>query len=127
MAEKCLLERSEIQSWVEEHGGAPGIIKGTDESDEEGGEMLYIIFGNAGRDMEVIDWDEFFDRFENENLALVFDDELPPSEFRFFDRAEAVQEFFPDKQVADPSEEFEMMGHEYSGDEEDEEDEEGLP
>jgi hypothetical protein len=56
-------DHEEIRRWVEEHGGKPAIIKGTESNGEPG--LLTIDFpGGAGDDrFEHISWDEWFKEF----------------------------------------------------------------
>jgi hypothetical protein len=69
---KTTTDHDEIRSWVEEHDGKPASVKGTENGDQAG--VLRIDFpGGAGEDqLEHIDWDEWFDKFESENLAFLY-------------------------------------------------------
>jgi hypothetical protein len=63
-----------IRRWAEERGGRPATVKGTAEDDEPG--ILRIDFpGYTGEDtLEEISWEEFFDKFEEANLAFLYQD-----------------------------------------------------
>jgi len=74
MARTYTTDNDEIRTWIEDHGGVPVFRKGVIENGEESPEMLHVCFGQVSPDMEEMDWNEFFERFENENLALVYDD-----------------------------------------------------
>jgi hypothetical protein len=65
-------DHDEIRRWVEEHGGKPASVKGTENGDQAG--VLRIDFpGGAGEDqLEHIGWDEWFDKFESQNLAFLY-------------------------------------------------------
>ena len=65
-------DHDEIRRWVEEHDGTPASVRGTERGDEAG--VLRIDFpGGAGADeLEHISWDEWFEKFEAENLALLY-------------------------------------------------------
>jgi len=67
-------DHDEIRNWVEEHDGAPATVRGTAEGDEPG--VLRIDFpGGAGSDeLERIDWDEWFAKFEENDLAFLYQD-----------------------------------------------------
>jgi hypothetical protein len=67
-------DHEEIQRWVEERGGQPSTVRGT-QRDSEGAGMLRIDFpGYSGkRSLKAIDWDEFFEKFEESNLAFLYD------------------------------------------------------
>ncbi|HEY2665390.1 MAG TPA: hypothetical protein VGK51_00980 [Actinomycetota bacterium] len=65
-------DHEEIRRWVEEHGGKPATIRGTARDGEAG--LLTIDFpGGTGDDrLEHIDWDEWFRKFDENNLAFVY-------------------------------------------------------
>jgi hypothetical protein len=63
---KVTTNHDEIRRWVEERGGHPAEVKGT--------ELLRIDYpGFSGEDsLEEISWEEFFDAFEENNLAFLY-------------------------------------------------------
>jgi len=63
---KVTTDHDEIRRWVEERGGHPAEVKGT--------ELLRIDYpGFSGEDsLEEISWEEFFDAFEENNLAFLY-------------------------------------------------------
>lgn len=63
-----------IRHWAEERGGTPSRVQGTGGEGDPG--MIRIDFpGYSGREsLEPISWDEFFDKFEERNLALLYRD-----------------------------------------------------
>jgi hypothetical protein len=65
-------DHDEIRRWVEEHDGKPAVVRGTE--DDNGGGLLRIDFpGGAGEDrLKPVDWDEWFDKFDRENLAFLY-------------------------------------------------------
>jgi hypothetical protein len=65
-------DHDEIRSWVEEHDGRPVTVRGTEGDDTAG--VLRIDFpGGAGDDrLEEIGWDEWFDKFDREELAFLY-------------------------------------------------------
>jgi hypothetical protein len=64
-------DHDEIRRWVEEHGGVPATVRGTR---DDGPGVLRIDFpGGAGEEeLEHISWDEWFDKFDRENLAFLY-------------------------------------------------------
>lgn len=64
----------EIRKWVEERGGEPAVIKGT----QGGGDVgeLRIMFPDAPHSddsaLEPISWEEFFKEFDQKKLALLY-------------------------------------------------------
>lgn len=71
---KTTVDRQEIQEWVEERGGNPARVKGT--------ELLRIDYpGYSGEDtLEEISWDEFFTTFAANNLAFLYQEETKDGE-----------------------------------------------
>ena len=65
---KVTTDHDEIRKWVEERGGHPAQVKGT--------ELLRIDYpGYSGEQrLEEISWDEFFGAFEENNLAFLYQD-----------------------------------------------------
>lgn len=63
----------EIRKWVEDRGGRPAIVKGTEKGDSA---LLRIDYpGYSGEDtLEEIEWDEFFEIFDNNKLAFLYQD-----------------------------------------------------
>jgi anaerobic selenocysteine-containing dehydrogenase len=61
----------EIKKWVEERGGKPAIVKGTEKGDSA---LLRIDYpGYSGEDtLEAIEWDEFFEIFDENKLAFLY-------------------------------------------------------
>lgn len=82
-------DHDEIRRWVEERNGKPAAVKGTGSGDDPG--ILRIDFpGGAGKEtFEHLDWDEFFEKFDQNELAFLYQDEKKsgePSTFAKFVR-----------------------------------------
>jgi hypothetical protein len=75
----------EIRRWAEERGGRPATIRGTGE-DAPG--VLTIDFPGGADEtrLEHVSWDEWFDKFERENLALVYQERKASGEDSTFFR-----------------------------------------
>ena len=72
-----------IREWIEKRGGTPTIVKGTE--DEEGEGILRVDFAERDEKLEEIEWEEFFEIFEDRGLAFLYQDETKDgSESRFF-------------------------------------------
>ena len=77
---KATIDHDEIRKWAEVRGGKPGTVKRT-ESDGEAG-LLRIDFpgySDAGS-LEEMSWDEFFQKFDEKNLAFLYQDETSSGE-----------------------------------------------
>ena len=72
-----------IRKWIEDRGGVPTVVKGTE--DDEGEGILRVDFAERDEKLEEISWDEFFDTFEDRGLAFLYQDETKDGkESRFF-------------------------------------------
>ena len=82
---KKTTDHDTIRKWVEERGGHPATVADTAEGDEPG--ILRIDFpGYSGKgSLEEISWEDFFDKFDEKNLAFLYQDEMRDGEeSRFF-------------------------------------------
>ena len=66
-------DHDEIKSWAEERGGEPAAVADT-LSDGKKGALLRIKFQDED-DLDVIEWDEFFEIFDRNELAALLQDE----------------------------------------------------
>jgi hypothetical protein len=64
-----------IKQWVEERGGTPATVTATKEDNEAG--ILRIDFpGYSGEEtLEHISWDEFFNKFDEEDLTFLYQEQ----------------------------------------------------
>ena len=73
-------DHDEIRQWAEAHGGKPAAVASTESDDEAG--IIRIMFPDApnAKDeaLEEIEWDEWFETFDDNGLALIYD---PKSNF----------------------------------------------
>jgi hypothetical protein len=79
-------DHNEIQRWVEERGGHPARVKGTEKGKTAG--VLRIDYpGFSGEDrLEEITWEEFFDGFEENELAFIYQDKTSDGEISRFSK-----------------------------------------
>ncbi|RLV55521.1 hypothetical protein D9V41_10540 [Aeromicrobium phragmitis] len=68
-------DHDEIRRWVEAHDGTPASVRSTESGDDPG--VLRIDFpGGAGEDdLEHISWGQWFDKFEENNLAFLYQEQ----------------------------------------------------
>ena len=81
---KTTTDHDEIRNWVDERGGRPARVKGTE--NKQGAGLLRIDYpGFSGEDtLETITWEEFFQAFDDNNLAFLYQEETKDgSESRF--------------------------------------------
>jgi len=73
-------DHEEIRRWVEEHGGKPVSVRDTGSGDDPG--VLRIDFpgGSSGDRFEEMSWDEWFEKFEENNLAFLYQEQKASGE-----------------------------------------------
>jgi hypothetical protein len=71
-----------IRKWIEKRGGRPSKVKGTERDDGEG--ILRVDFRDPDDKLEQISWEEFFETFEDRQLAFLHQDEKNDNLSRFF-------------------------------------------
>lgn len=92
---KTTRDHDEIRRWAEERGAEPACVKGTGGGGDIG--MLRLDFpGYSGEEsLQHITWDEFFDKFDERNLALLYQEETAGGERSNFNKivsAETAEE-----------------------------------
>lgn len=82
---KTTTNHDEIRRWAEERGGRPARVKGTGAGDGDPGVLRIDYEGFSGEEnLEEISWEEFFDAFEANELAFLYQEETKDgSESRF--------------------------------------------
>jgi hypothetical protein len=65
---RTITDHAEIKRWVEERNGRPARVRATA---GDGGGILRIDFREPDQGLEPIGWDEFFDIFDRNHLALL--------------------------------------------------------
>jgi hypothetical protein len=61
-----------IRNWAEERDGRPATVRATEEDGHAG--ILRIDFGPAEDRLEEIEWEEFFAKFDESELAFLYQD-----------------------------------------------------
>jgi hypothetical protein len=72
-------DHNAIRKWVEARGGHPAVVR----TKGEGG-ILRIDFGEPEENLEEVTWDEFFDIFEENDLAFLYEEKGGESRFNKF-------------------------------------------
>jgi hypothetical protein len=83
---RVLTDHDEIRSWAEERDARPSAVQRTHTDDSVG--IIRLDFpGYSGENsLEEIEWDEWFDKFDDNNLALVVQDETAGGEKSNFNK-----------------------------------------
>ncbi|HLR76068.1 MAG TPA: hypothetical protein VK106_00310 [Balneolaceae bacterium] len=69
---KTTTDHNTIKTWIEERKGRPAVVKDT--ANGNGG-VLRIDYGKKDESLASISWDEFFDIFEENDLAFLYQEE----------------------------------------------------
>jgi len=77
-------DHTTIRKWVEQRGGHPSRVKRTGKGDDPG--ILRIDFGDPDASLEQISWEEFFEKFEENHLALLYQDKDDAGETSRFNK-----------------------------------------
>ncbi|HXC92056.1 MAG TPA: hypothetical protein VNV18_17980 [Stellaceae bacterium] len=71
-------DHDEIRKWAESRGGKPAAVKATHRGDDPG--VIRLIFPDAPHanesSLEEISWEEFFRKFDEAGLALLYQERL---------------------------------------------------
>jgi hypothetical protein len=79
-------DHEEIRRWAEERGAKPACVRGTGGKNDIG--ILRLDFpGYTGEDkLEHIDWEDWFEKFDERKLALVYQEETAAGETSNFNK-----------------------------------------
>jgi hypothetical protein len=82
---KVTSDHDEIRRWAEERGGKPARVKGTGDDNDPG--LLRIDFPDGpDPNLEPISWDEWFRKFDEKQLAFLYEDKTASGEIRYFNK-----------------------------------------
>lgn len=112
-----------IRKWVESRGGHPAAVKATRRAGSPGG-LLRIDFDPQDEALQELPWDEFFQAFDGNELAFLYQDETSEGKtsrfFKFVDRNTL------DEETLSASDDDEDEDDDLADSEEDEEDDDDL-
>ena len=79
-------DHEQIKRWVEERGGNPARVKGTESKNSPG--LLRIDYpGFSGEErLEEITWEEFFEGFDKNKLAFLYQDKTADGKLSRFSK-----------------------------------------
>lgn len=75
---KTTTDHDAIRQWAEERGGVPATVKGTARGGKKNSEetgILRLDFEPRDEALEEIPWEEFFEKFDKEKLAFLYQEE----------------------------------------------------
>ena len=70
---KTTTDHAAIRKWAEKRGGHPTSVTGTEHGKESAG-VLRLDFGVKDEKLHAVDWNAFFDKFEENKLAFLYQD-----------------------------------------------------
>ena len=77
-------DHDEVRNWTEKRGGRPAVVN-TGKTDKKNGIIRFNFPGFQNKNLEDITWDEFFEIFDKNDLALLYQDKTKDGkESRFF-------------------------------------------
>lgn len=118
-------DHREIRKWAEARGGHPARVKESADHPPKGrtGGILRIDFGEPEESLERISWEEFFETFDGNHLAFLYQEEAKhggTSRFFKFVRGDDAP-----KRDEEGGDTHDVAGGDDEGDEDDDDDEEG--
>jgi hypothetical protein len=78
---QALIDHDRIREWAEARGGAPASVRGTGSSGDPGLLRIDMPGGAGNESLQRISWDDWFRKFEAQQLALLIDDDDRPATF----------------------------------------------
>lgn len=86
MATQTTTDHDTIRDWAEARGARPACVRGTGSSGDPG--IIRLDFpGYSGEDsLEEISWDDWFDKFEEQGLALIYQEQTQGGEESNFNK-----------------------------------------
>jgi hypothetical protein len=80
---KTTTDHTTIKQWAEQRGGRPPTVDGTGNDDKA--DVLRFDFGDKDARLEPFSWDQFFQKFDQADLAFLYQDKTSNGkESRFF-------------------------------------------
>ncbi|GGI04549.1 hypothetical protein [Egicoccus halophilus] len=79
-------DHDEIRSWAEARDAVPATPRGTEEADGGPGVLTLDVQGHGADESELehVDWDVWFDKFEAEKLAFLYQEQKADGETSTF-------------------------------------------
>lgn len=75
---KTTTDHETIRRWAEARGGRPARVKGTGGKNDPG--LLRLDFGERDPQLEEISWEEFFQKFDESDLAFLYQEDTASGE-----------------------------------------------
>jgi len=79
-------DHQKIRQWAEERGARPACVKGTGNRQDTGMIRLDFPGYTGGESLQPVSWDDWFEKFEDNNLALLFQETTARGERSSFNK-----------------------------------------
>ncbi len=92
---RVLTDHDEIRRWAEQRGAKPAAVRNTESEDDPGIIRLDFPGYSGAGSLEEIEWDEWFEKFDENGLALIVQESTAngqKSNFNKFVNRESVKE-----------------------------------
>jgi len=81
---KSTTDHDTIRKWAEARQGKPATVRATIDEDEAAGILRIDFPGGTGEEtLEEISWDDFFQKFDEEELEFLYQDKVDGDTSRF--------------------------------------------
>ena len=77
---KTTTDHQEIRRWAEERDGKPASVAGTEAQGDDASVLRIDFPGGAEDSLREISWEEWFEKFEQSNLAFLYQEEKASGE-----------------------------------------------
>ena len=71
---KITTDHDTIKSWTEARNGRPAMVESTENKDGKGG-LIRLQFSDDSDSLDPVEWDAFFEAFDNNELAMIYQEE----------------------------------------------------
>ncbi|WP_202932558.1 hypothetical protein [Halorussus salinus] len=112
---RTTIDHETVRRWVERRGGHPAAV--APDAPEEAGLLRILFPGEDDEYVERLDWETFFERFEDQELALVYREEvgLGDADAADADSADTAAENATDDDAPDPSHWYQLEDRVFVG------------
>jgi hypothetical protein len=83
---KRTTDHDTIREWAERRAGVPATMRDDDSDDEVGGLRIDFADGTGDEALEYISWDDWFEKFDEENLCFLYQEQRASGEDSSFFR-----------------------------------------
>lgn len=79
-------DHDKIEQWVSAHDGVPAVVEDTQSGNQPGVLRIHFPKASDDSDFKELPWDEFFQQFEDDDLAFLYQDKDDSTFHKFVSR-----------------------------------------